>query len=146
MHKITFTDEQIKYIEDSITKNLPYLEMARHLGVARDTITNFCKKNYNYKGNSSRKNQHHEESYIPLLEHLQTDSCITNSKIRHKLIREKYKEEKCELCGNITWLGYKIPLELHHKDFNHWNNNLNNLMIVCPNCHAYLHNNTYNKK
>jgi hypothetical protein len=33
-------------------------------------------------------------------------------------------------------LGLKLPLELHHKDGNHYNNELSNLEILCPNCHA----------
>jgi predicted HNH restriction endonuclease len=33
-----------------------------------------------------------------------------------------------------------IPLELHHKDGNRYNNSLNNLMLLCPNCHALTDN------
>lgn len=68
-------------------------------------------------------------------------------KKRIRLIKDKVKEKKCELCGNTEWLGEPIPLELHHKDYNHYNNELNNLMIVCPNCHTILHhnNNSYGK-
>jgi RecJ-like exonuclease len=33
-------------------------------------------------------------------------------------------------------LGEEIPLELHHIDGNHFNNDLSNLMVLCPNCHA----------
>lgn len=33
-------------------------------------------------------------------------------------------------------------MELHHKDGNHHNNNLNNLEILCPNCHAQETNNS----
>jgi hypothetical protein len=40
------------------------------------------------------------------------------------------------MCGNDTWLGKILPLELHHKDENHYNNELANLQILCPNCHA----------
>ena len=47
---------------------------------------------------------------------------------------------KCERCGLSEWMGMKIPLELHHKDNNHYNNKLDNLMIVCSNCHMQLHN------
>ena len=46
------------------------------------------------------------------------------------------KEIKCEICGNTEWLGQPIPLELHHVDRNHYNNDLNNVKIICPNCHA----------
>ena len=48
------------------------------------------------------------------------------------------KEEKCELCGLTHWLNGKIPLELDHIDSNHHNNSLDNLQILCPNCHAVV--------
>jgi len=43
------------------------------------------------------------------------------------------------------WLDEEIPLELHHIDGNHYNNSFENLMILCPNCHA-LEENRQTKK
>ena len=37
--------------------------------------------------------------------------------------------------GNSLWNSKPIPLEVHHIDGNKTNNTLENLMIVCPNCH-----------
>lgn len=37
-------------------------------------------------------------------------------------------------------MGKPIPLELHHKDCNHYNNNMDNLIILCSNCHMQSHN------
>ena len=36
-------------------------------------------------------------------------------------------------------MGQSIPLELHHIDFNHYNNSLDNLQILCSNCHMQVH-------
>lgn len=47
---------------------------------------------------------------------------------------------RCEICGNETWLGQKIKLEVHHKDGDHYNNTLNNLQLLCPNCHSMTEN------
>lgn len=33
-------------------------------------------------------------------------------------------------------MGQPIPLELDHIDGNHQNNALQNLRLLCPNCHA----------
>ena len=46
----------------------------------------------------------------------------------------------CECCGNEYWNGEKIPLEVHHIDGDHSNNDLSNLQILCPNCHAQTSN------
>ena len=43
---------------------------------------------------------------------------------------------KCFICKNSEWMGQKIPLELDHIDGNASNHNVENLQIVCPNCHA----------
>jgi hypothetical protein len=37
------------------------------------------------------------------------------------------------------WNGRKLVLELHHIDGNHFNNNLDNVQFLCPNCHAQIH-------
>ena len=57
-----------------------------------------------------------------------------------KLFEEGKKERRCECCGNTMWNEKTIPLELHHIDGNHFNNDFNNLMVLCPNCHAQTDN------
>jgi len=43
---------------------------------------------------------------------------------------------KCQSCSLETWLKDPIPLELEHVDGNSLNNDLSNLKLLCPNCHA----------
>ncbi len=62
--------------------------------------------------------------------------CISSNALRKRLIKEGLKEHKCECCGITEWNGKAAPLELEHKDGNHFNNVLENLQILCPNCHA----------
>lgn len=47
---------------------------------------------------------------------------------------------KCENCGLESWLDVPIPLEIHHIDGNHTNNELDNLQVLCCNCHALTTN------
>lgn len=61
------------------------------------------------------------------MEYIKSGQHITSSKLKEKLIREGIKKEECELCGAKEWLGKKLPLELHHKNGNHFDNGLNNL-------------------
>lgn len=44
-------------------------------------------------------------------------------------------EHKCAVCG---WNQEEAVLEVHHIDENHTNNELKNLVILCPICHKYL--------
>jgi 5-methylcytosine-specific restriction endonuclease McrA len=65
---------------------------------------------------------------------------INSNSLRKRLIREGLKEAKCECCGITEWNGQKAPLELDHINGNHENNKLENLQILCPNCHAQTDN------
>jgi len=46
----------------------------------------------------------------------------------------------CEICGNSMWLGKQLHLEIHHIDGDKTNNDINNLQLLCPNCHSQTHN------
>ena len=48
--------------------------------------------------------------------------------------------QKCEKCGMTEWLNEPINLEIHHIDGDHYNNELTNLQLLCPNCHSYTDN------
>lgn len=47
---------------------------------------------------------------------------------------------QCECCKLTTWLNEPITLELHHKDGDKLNNDLDNLQLLCPNCHSLTEN------
>lgn len=50
------------------------------------------------------------------------------------------KEYKCEECGLTEWNNKKISLELHHIDGDRTNNIIENLQLLCPNCHSQTKN------
>ena len=81
-----------------------------------------------------------------LEEILTKDSTYSSNNLRLRLIKEGLKEEKCEICKNSTWLENPIKLELHHIDGNNTNNLLENLQILCPNCHSFTDNFRGSKK
>jgi len=43
---------------------------------------------------------------------------------------------KCEECGRAKWLGKKIPLDLHHENGDSMDNRLENVKLLCLNCHG----------
>lgn len=65
---------------------------------------------------------------------------ISSSRLKERLIDEEFFKIECMKCKNTEWMNLPIPTELHHIDSNHKNNNLSNLQILCPNCHAQTTN------
>lgn len=76
----------------------------------------------------------------PIEDYLSNRHSISSNSLRRRLIKEGLKEAKCECCGLTEWNNKPAPLELDHKDGNHSNNDLKNLQILCPNCHAQTDN------
>ena len=72
----------------------------------------------------------------PLEEILVKNSSYQSYKLKQRLICECIKSPVCEFCGQTEWLGNPIPLELHHVNGNNKDNRLENLLLLCPNCHA----------
>jgi hypothetical protein len=67
---------------------------------------------------------------------LRRGSVIQTTYLRRRLLREGVFAHRCAGCGLGEWEGRPIPLELDHIDGDRTNNELGNLRLLCPNCHA----------
>ena len=76
----------------------------------------------------------------PLVEILVSDSSYQSSKLKHRLLKEGVKFNVCECCGLSEWQGVPISLEIHHINGNNRDNRIENLQLLCPNCHALTDN------
>jgi len=56
--------------------------------------------------------------------------------LKQRLLRLGLKVARCEDCGLDSWRGRPLSLELHHVNGDGEDNRLENLRILCPNCHS----------
>lgn len=73
----------------------------------------------------------------PVKELLVENSEFQSYKLKRRLFSSGFKKPKCELCGwaEISVDG-RVPVELDHINGDHADNRLENLRVLCPNCHS----------
>lgn len=73
------------------------------------------------------------------------DRFINTGVIKRRLLNG-YKKYKCECCGISEWNGKPIILQLHHINRNRRDDRLENLQLLCPNCHSQTDNFCFHDK
>lgn len=65
------------------------------------------------------------------------NSDFQSHKLKNRLFKEGFKKPFCEECG---WAkraeNGRLPLEIHHINGNSHDHRIENLVILCPNCHS----------
>ena len=85
-------------------------------------------------------NDLHAQNAITLEDVLQNKARIKSNRFLQMLINAGYKNNKCECCGIESWMNKPITFHLHHINGNHNDNRIENLMVLCPNCHSQTDN------
>ena len=119
-------EDILKWIQQGKSKNY----ICEQLLCKSETLNFYLQKlGIEYKGITSQKGIKKNTNYKTAQEYIQS-SYVKSHRLLEKLIRDGIKQDKCEICGVTYWQGIHLPLELHHKDCNHFNNSLDNLMIL----------------
>jgi hypothetical protein len=56
--------------------------------------------------------------------------------LKRRLLEAGLLPRRCEECGISEWRGRSLSLELHHVNGRGRDNRLENLQMLCPNCHS----------
>ena len=133
-------DDILQWIEEE----QPKCYICQQLKCKQSTLNSYLEKmGIDYAGQQAKKGQQKGSNvYKPASYYFDNQTPINSHKLKVKLIKDGLKEDKCEICGVSIWQGAKLPLELHHKDNDHSNNEFDNLEILCPNCHSIQEGNS----
>ena len=131
-------------LEDAVANSKSWRGVCRYLGlkIAGGTQHHLKKrcKDYGIDHSHFTGQAHNKGKRFgpkrPIEEYLKKDSPTSSHRLKLRLISEGLKEHKCEVCLGTEWMGKPVPIELDHIDGDHENNELSNLRIICPNCHA----------
>ena len=145
--------KRIKYTKELLEENVKgcysFAELCRRLGLApegsnpktlRRKMDEFGVDYSHFTGKVWNKNPSNPVYKGKYLAKLCEHSSLSSSKAKNLVYKLGLKENKCEICGITEWLGKPLVCELHHINGDSTDNRIENLQILCPNCHSQTDN------
>jgi 5-methylcytosine-specific restriction endonuclease McrA len=77
---------------------------------------------------------------MPLTDLLTVGPVRNRNNIKLRLLGAGLKDGSCEDCGITDWRGRPLSMALHHVNGDGRDNRLENLRLLCPNCHSQTEN------
>lgn len=146
MKRVKYTKE---LLEENVKNCFSFAELCRRLGLNPEgSNPNTLKKKLNefnvdyshftgQRWNENPNNPIYRGKYLPnLCEH----SSLSSANAKELVYRLGLKKNKCEKCGLSEWQGEPLVCELHHINGDSTDNRIENLIILCPNCHSQTDN------
>lgn len=131
-------------LEDIVAKSETWSDVMRKLGYTANRGNSFLglkkyidKMGINYSHFKGRAHGRSINRKYLLSDIFCKDSKYVNmSKLKQYAIKYMNLGNKCCICGLSEWMGKPITLQLHHINGDNRDNRIENLQLLCPNCHS----------
>lgn len=136
-------------LEENVKNCYSFSELCKRLGLKpcgsnpktlKKKMNEFGIDYSHFTGQSWNKNPENPVYIRVYTKTLDINSSLRSSHVKNMLFKLGIKENKCEICGLSEWLGKPIKCELHHINGDPTDNRIENLQILCPNCHSQTDN------
>lgn len=132
-------------VEQAVVNSINFTEVLEKLNIPRQgnnskTLRKILDENNIDYSHFTGRARFYTTNYVPVEQYLSNTKKIHSSKLKEKLLKEGLINNCCSICGLTEWNNKPLILQLHHIDGDHNNNNLNNLQLLCPNCHSQTEN------
>lgn len=139
--KKEFQKDYIELIKVKCGESNSYYDLMKNLNLAisgstHKTLKTIISRNNidvkHFKGNAWNKFNFKNNIDVFLVKDKITDSSF----LKKRLIQENILKNECSRCGINNWLGEVLSLHLDHINGEHSDNRIENLRLLCPNCHS----------
>lgn len=139
LHKYT-KEQLVKAVKESTSKRQVLLRLGvapygGNYDVLRKALDYFHIDTSHFTGQAWNKGKQLPPK-VDLEKYLTNQISIQSYKLKNRLIKDGVFKHMCMNCKRTTWLNQDIPLELDHINGNNSDNRIQNLRLLCPNCHA----------
>ncbi|MGH2584808.1 MAG: HNH endonuclease [Dehalococcoidia bacterium] len=100
-----------------------------------------CRRRFGFTANSwlkavERGSITKRDHIIPIGELLVVGRGTDRGYLKKRLLAAGLLQNRCEICGITEWLGRLLTLHLDHMNGKNDDDRLENLRLLCPNCHS----------
>lgn len=136
----------IDKIKEAVKSSINLSEVLEKLGIPRQgnngtTLRKILESNnIDYSHFTGRARYYRPSKISNIDNYLNNSVKVSTVLLKRLLFKKGLKENRCEVCGISSWNGKLLNCQLHHINGNHLDNRLENLQILCPNCHSQTDN------
>ena len=131
-------------LEAMVKESITYSELMRRLGYTHNRgnsyvgLKKYLEDNHidtsHFKGKAHGLSKNYQYGLANILVKDGPYSNMTS--LKKRILQAGLLIEKCAVCGIQTWQGKPIVLQLDHINGDNRDNRIENLRLLCPNCHS----------